>query len=473
MSLENNEKKLYVLDTNVLIAAPHSIFAFDENDVAITEITLEELDKFKTAPGEKGVNSREVLRIIAKLNEKGNCFSSSIQTGSQHFVPLNEKGGCFTIFAYDSGLNFLQKNDDKIIQICGRLTSIEPFMIYSKIVLVTNDLCMQIKCGRHNVKSQPYLSEDTSHEKKEQFCGRINVFADGEIVDKLYDKENAEIACEQVYVLNENNEPQQPTLYQNEFVVIKDDKNSSHSSLGIVKGNVIKPLSSSDLYPQLYGIEPKNVGQKFALDALLAPADEIPLVLLIGAAGTAKTFLSLLAGLYRQQKGMYNRVLIARPNIKFDEDIGYLKGSEEDKIAPLMRPIMDNLDVISMYSRLKTEKLIEEDIVRAEALAYMRGRSITNTFIIIDEAQNLTPTQAFGIVSRAGFGSKVVLTGDPQQIDTPRLTSTRNGLSYTAEKMKDSNLCAQLSFTEKECVRSDLAKEAIKKLTPKGSDVLI
>lgn len=221
------------------------------------------------------------------------------------------------------------------------------------------------------------------------------------------------------------------------------------------------------------GVKPKNDAQKFAMEALLAPASEIPLVILKGPAGTAKTFLGLAAGISGVMDHKdYRKVLILRPNIKFDEDIGYLKGDEMDKIRPLIRPCLDNLEALLSNvddnveeAQSKVDYVFEKGWVTAEALAYLRGRSIANTYILVDEAQNSTPMQMLGILTRAGLNSKIVIVGDPNQIDNPKVDRRNNGLVYAANKMKDSPLCAQLTFSEDECVRSELAKEAAKKLS--------
>lgn len=164
----------------------------------------------------------------------------------------------------------------------------------------------------------------------------------------------------------------------------------------------------------------------------------------------------------------YSHILAVRPNIKFDEEIGFLKGSEEEKIAPLMRPIVDNIQALYPGDPMKPEKLEQYGTIVYQAMAFMRGRSITDTWIIVDEAQNMTPTQAFGIISRAGANTKIVLAGDPSQIDNPYLDATNNGLVYAAEKMKNSPLCWQITLEDSECVRSPLAREAVRLMRLKG-----
>lgn len=220
------------------------------------------------------------------------------------------------------------------------------------------------------------------------------------------------------------------------------------------------------------------MGQKFLQEALMQEAETAPLVIVKGPAGTAKTFYSLAVGLdkiYNADKKSYRRILITRPNVQFDEDIGFLPGTEQEKIAPYLRPVIDNLEILvdrNEKERYKNEKelkgkideLFARGIIMAEAMNFIRGRSITHTYLIIDEAQNLTPKQVKGIVTRVGKGTKVILLGDPGQIDHPLLDERTNGLSYASEKMKGSPLCYQISMLTEECERSALALDAAQRM---------
>ena len=201
----------------------------------------------------------------------------------------------------------------------------------------------------------------------------------------------------------------------------------------------------------------------------MAPAEEIPLVILRGPAGTAKTFYSLAVGLDRtiEKDGLYRSLLITRPNIKFDDDIGFLKGDEMDKIMPLIRPCYDNLEQLlgnkeDTHEELasKIEYLFGKGYIKAEAMAYMRGRSLANTYMLVDECQNSTPSQMLGLITRAGKGTKIVIVGDIEQIDNPKLDKRNNGLSFASEKMRGSELCAQILLEDSECERSELSQEA-------------
>lgn len=249
--------------------------------------------------------------------------------------------------------------------------------------------------------------------------------------------------------------------------------------LGRVENGRIVPLTFKKSKP--YGVSPKNAGQYFLQEALMQTAEKAPLVIVKGMAGTAKTFYTLAVGLEKvlnNPTGEYRRILISRPNAQFDADIGFLPGDEQEKISPLMRPVIDNLEQLidsneerryedERELKGKVEEIFDRGLIQAEALNFIRGRSIVKTYLIIDEAQNMTPGQVKGIITRAGAGTKIVLLGDPCQIDRPFLDERTNGLSYASERMKGSPLCWQITMTADECERSALAADAVKRLLPR------
>ena len=454
-------KKVFVLDTNILITSPYAITAFDEHDVSICDITLEELDKLKTRPGETGANAREAIRILDKFRQEGN-LAEGIQ------LPMG--GGLLKIEVNHIGAELPESWDDKspdnrILRVCKGLKNDR-----KNVILVSNDINMRIKADIIGVTAEEYKTEQMQ-KIAEQYKGRRTIPVPSHIIDNFYDLGYARVP-----------DALAGSMTVNEFCTLKDTANTKHTALCRFDGERLVPLRYENASP--YGISPRNAGQRFMQEALMTGASEAPLVIIKGPAGTAKTFYSLAVGLERVVNGYkednpYTQILVARPNIKFDEDIGYLKGTEEEKIGPLIRPIMDNLKILTRGQNKNgtkdenyTQYLFDSEIIVAQALAYMRGRSVANTWMIIDEAQNMTPTQAFGIISRAGINSKVILAGDPEQIDNPHLDSRTNGLTYAAERMKGSPLCWQITLEEKECVRSPLALEAIKRLSPKGFDTL-
>jgi PhoH-like ATPase len=451
-------KKKFLLDTNILMRSPNSIYVFDDNDVLICDTTLEELDDLKNKPGETGFAAREVIRVLNKLRENGNNLYNGVvlpDGGSLTIVrdctPEEAKKKKGTIPDEWS----LNKPDNKIISTA----------LKNNAILVTNDISMSLKAETAGVKTENFKNETVSDESL-NYTGRTTVFALPEVINQLY--ADGKIELEDLYY---DDDVQIPELSVNEFLIVSDITNTSHTALAYFNGHNIIRIDSKGKNPM--DVKARNVGQKFAIEALMKPASEVPLVILKGSAGTAKTFLSLACGLEQTMNNRdYKKVLILRPNIKFDDDIGFLKGDEMDKIMPLIRPCLDNLEALVSHkddtieeTNDKVKELFDRGYVTAEALAYLRGRSISNTFILIDEAQNTTPNQMLGIITRAGIGTKIVIVGDPYQIDNPKVDKKNNGLVYAAEKMRNSNLCMQLTFENEECTRSPLAMEASKLLS--------
>lgn len=431
--------KTYMLDTNVLMRNPNAIFKFEDNNVCLCQITLQELDKNKTKGGETGFSAREAIRVLYSLRENHNTLTD---------IPINNGAGKFSVVSnyfnpFDENVELMGYSADDVIISTA---------IQKNAILVTGDISMHLKAISAGCKTEVFKNEQAS-EKTMGYTGRRTVLVDGNTIDALYSDGSIPI------ILDAN---------ENEYILLKNENDTRQSVIGrYSKGSLYKV--DWNLNP--YGITPRNNAQRCAIDALMAPVDKIPLVILKGPAGTAKTFLALAAGLQLVKNEEMRRILILRPNIKFDEDIGYLKGDEMDKITPLIRPCLDNLEALltptiesSDYARSAVEKLFEKGTVEAEALAYIRGRSIANSYVVVDEAQNSTPNQMLGIISRVGANTKIVITGDPEQIDNPKVDKRNNGLVYAAEKMLNSSLCAQIGFTQDECVRSPLAAEAAKRL---------
>lgn len=449
-------KKTYILDTNILIETPYSIYGFEDNDVVITPTTLEELDGLKKAPGETGYNAREAIRILGELKENGNMLVG---------VPLPGGGNLRVEFNHikeelPEGWS-TDKPDNRIIQCAKALRKITD----DKAILVTNDVSMQIKASIAGAVVQNYKNTQVKAESV-KYTGRREVYANGMAFGKFRKERGMDIS--DLYAEDELE------LVNNEFLIIHNCDDPKSTQLGVYRKGIIQPLRYTECNPS--GIKPRNVGQIFAQEALMMPASEVPLVILKGPAGTAKTFYSLAVGLEKTMNTHdYRTLLITRPNIKFDEDIGYLKGDEMEKIAPLIRPCYDNLELL-LTDDIKSEKrdmmdskidyLFQQGIVKAEAMAYMRGRSLTNLYMLVDECQNSTPNQILGLITRAGLDTKIVITGDVKQIDNPKLDKRNNGLAFASERMKGSDLCMQVAFDgEGECVRSALAEEAAERLT--------
>ena len=457
-------KKTYVLDTNVILYSPFALLSFGENDVVIPEVVLEELDMFKKDKGDLGVNARHAARIIDNLRTQGILSEGvSLPGGGTLRVEMNH----YDVLIPSSWDR--KKPDNRILQVCKGLKE-EGKDVY----LITKDVFERIKADIFNIHAEDF-HEKVVPEYNEQYTGRIEAYVSNENLNKFYS--NKELLVDNLTVYDENSEKQMPpNLFVNQFVLIHSIENTKQTALGRYDGRKIIPLYYKDTLP--FGITPRNVGQKFMLEALSVSAEKAPLVIIKGPAGTAKTLFSIATGLHKiieDKREGYRRILVCRPNITMDEDLGYLPGSEQDKISPFMRPVFDNLEILvdsDEKERYKDEKelndkireLFDRRIITTEAVAYLRGRSIVKNWIIIDEAQNLTPKQVKAIITRIGIGSKLILIGDPEQIDHPFLDSRSNGLCYASEKMKGSGLCYQVTLKYDECERSPMAYEASKRL---------
>lgn len=357
-------------------------------------------------------------------------------------------------------------NDNRILRVCkGLLNSGET------VVLVTKDIVVRLKAQMLGIVAEDFTTEQ-SPKFAEQYTGRLDVYTAD---DKMVDFKRKGLDPDHVYVINEGlKNGVEPEL--NQFFIIHSETSERKTLLGRFDGKKIVPLKT--LASEPFGVKPKNVGQRFLQEALMQDAKTAPLVIVKGAAGTAKTFYSLAVGLQQTLEAdskTYRKILITRPNVQFDDEIGFLPGTEQEKIAPYLRPIIDNLEILvdrNQEERYKNEhmlrdkidELFDRGVIKAEAMNFIRGRSITDTFLIIDEAQNLTPKQVKGIVTRVGKGTKVVLLGDPQQIDHPLLDEKTNGLSYASERMKGSPLCFQLTMQPDECLRSELAYDSARRM---------
>lgn len=457
-------KCTYVLDTNVILYSPGALTSFGDNSVVIPEVVLEELDSFKKDKSDLGANARHAARILDKLRKTGKIDEGIELTGGGKLrVELNH---------YDTKIPPSWDNakaDNRIIQVCKALKEQG-----ENVCLITKDIFERIKGDSVGINVEDFY-EKVVPEYDNQYTGRIDAFVSSEKLDDFFHNK----FMESKYLLSysyENEQYYNPIMYQNQFVIIHSMENPRQTALGRYDGKNIVPLIYKDLKPLT--LSPRNVGQKFMLEALNADADKAPLVIIKGPAGTAKTLFSLAVGLQKileEGNDEYRRILVCRPNVTMDEDIGFLPGTEQDKISPFMRPIFDNLEILvdsDEGERYKNERelndkvkeLFDRRIITTEAVAYLRGRSIVKNWVIIDEAQNLSPKQVKAIITRVGEGTKLILIGDPDQIDQPFLDSRSNGLCYASEKMKGSEFCYQVTLKNDECERSTLAYEASKRL---------
>lgn len=459
-------KKSYVLDTNVLLQSPYAIYAFGDNDVIIPEVVLEELDRFKKEASENGANARQVARMLDSIRDKGDLAKGvELPGGGSLRIELNYRD-----IELPEGWD-AHKPDNRILKICKGLR-----IRGENAILVTKDIFERIKGDIIGITAQDFQNEQVA-KPDSQYRGRIELFTTGKKLDEFYEK--GSLNPKYVFAIDaDTGEKQtQVELIRNEFITLHGIDSMKQCALARFDGTQLVPLKYVEDRP--FGIKPRNVGQRFMQEAFMMSAEEAPLVIVKGAAGTAKTFFSLAVGLHRiinQRDRQYRKILVLRPNVKFDEDIGYLPGSETEKLAPFMRAVIDNLEVLvdnnegeryKNESELKdkVDELFDRGVIAAEAIAYLRGRSIQKNWVIIDEAQNLTPKQVKGIVTRAGNGTKIMLIGDPNQIDHPYLDSRTNGLCFASERMKGSEFCCQLTMEDQECERSPLAFDSAARMT--------
>lgn len=465
-SLKGNScmKKTYVIDTNVFIQAPYAVQCFDDNNLVIPLVVIEELDGLKKADGEKGANARAAVRMLENLRERGNLLDG---------VTL-EGGGTLRIEKNFVNVELPEdlpedKADNRILKVCRGLAASSG---EEQIVLVTKDLVLRLKAQIIGIRAEDFTTEQISDDD-ELYTGRCEVYIPENLV-KDFKKKG--VPVDELYISDPDGAQKKYDFTENEFVILRADQSTRKTLHGRVCHGRVVPLTYKKSKP--YGVTPRNSGQYFMQEALMSGADEAPLVIIKGMAGTAKTFYSLAVGLekvYNNPKGEYRRIIVCRPNAQFDDDIGFLPGSEQEKIAPLMRPVIDNLEqIIDSDDQIryqdeealndKITEIFDRGIIQTEALNYIRGRSIARTYLIIDEAQNMTPNQVKGIITRAGRGTKIILLGDPNQIDKPFLDKRTNGLSYAAKYMKGSSYCWQITLSADECERSELAMDAVKRL---------
>ena len=454
-------KKTYVIDTNILIQNPNAFQCFEDNYVVLPLVVVEELDSLKKTEGERGSNARSAVRILEKYRMQGDLLKGvRLEDGGTIRI---EKNFVDVILPPDLP-------DDKILKVC--LGLYQQKKRGQQIILVTKDIVLRLKAQILGIRAEDFTTEQISEDDR-QYTGRTNAYIPEESV-KEFKKHG--LSLDMIYTTDEKGEHYPVKTEANEFMILTPDQSSGKTLLGRIQGERVIPLHYKKSRP--YGVKPQNVGQYFMQEALMLPAKEIPLVIIKGMAGTAKTFYSLAVGMekvYNNPSGEYRRIIVCRPNAQFDDDIGFLPGGEQEKIAPLMRPIIDNLEQIldsdeeKRYEdenalHDKIQEIFERGIIQTEALNFIRGRSIVETYLIIDEAQNMTPNQIKGIITRAGKGTKIILLGDPLQIDKPFLDEKTNGLSYAAKYMKGSPYCCQITLSAEECERSELAMDAINRL---------
>ncbi|MEJ9211849.1 PhoH family protein [Bacillus smithii] len=436
--------KIYVLDTNVLLQDPYAIFSFEDNEVVIPAVVLEELDSKKRNMDEIGRNARQVSKLIDGLRQSGklhekirlpNRGTLRIELNHRSFQQLQEI--------------FVEKtNDNRILAVAKNLSLEEAAKENGRpVILVSKDILVRVKADVIGLQAEDFLN-DRVIEFNDLYTGFLECYISNEALNQFYLKGELPLS-----------ELTQHPFYPHQFLILKDALGSSQSAIGIVAedGKHVRKLKYNQ--EPVWGIRPRNVQQIMGLELLLR--QDIPLVTLVGKAGTGKTLLALAAGLLQtEDMDLYKKMLVARPIVPMGKDIGYLPGEKQEKLRPWTQSIFDNLEFL-----FNTKKPGEIDNILAgmnsievEALTYIRGRSIPEQFIIIDEAQNLTKHEAKTILTRVGERSKIVLMGDTAQIDHPYLDEYNNGLTYVVEKFKDQKVAGHIKLMKGE--RSDLAQLA-------------
>jgi len=426
--------RTFLLDTNVLLHDADSLSAFEEHNIVLTVDVLEELDRFKRGNDEKGRNARRVIRNI-DAHRDGKPLSKGVDLPG---------GGKLYVFV-KSFTDFLPKGMDKS-QPDNRILASACALVKAgaDVVFVTKDINARVKADALGIKAQDYLNRVVNFD--ELYTGWSEHEVSGDIVDQFYQGQPVQIEAE---------------LCPNEGVLLKADSNPKHTARGIfrVESGFVEPLQHGDSHP--WGLSARNLQQHFALELLLR--EDIQLVTMLGQAGTGKTLLALAVGLQLvAEEKKYRRIMVSRPIMPLGKDIGYLPGSKDEKLTSWMQPVSDNLQFLVdpklEHTGDKVQYLYDTGVVEAEAVTYIRGRSLPKVFIIIDEAQNLTPHEVKTAVSRAGEDAKVILTGDAYQIDNPYLDASSNGLTYVVERFKNEPIHGHITLAKSE--RSQLASLA-------------
>jgi PhoH-like ATPase len=436
-------RKAFILDTNVLLFDPNAFLKFGNNDVVIPIVVIEEIDRFKREMSENGRHARLFSRLIDDLRSEGGQLSHGVKLPNGGVLTV-ELGGPAPL-----PLELpMDKADNRILALAFSLKKDAP---KRPVVFVTKDVNLRIKADALGIQAEDY--EPSSVEPDQLYSGMAVLSVDAHRVDEFYANKRL--------VLKE----QTQSLKANQYVILKDSTNPTHTAMGRFSKDldcivpIFKPAEG------LWGVFPKNAEQAFAMDALMN--DEIKLVTLVGKAGTGKTLLAIAAGLGKTvDEGIYHRLLMSRPVFPLGKDIGFLPGDIEEKLNPWMQPFYDNIDFLFGSTGSKgrrgvgkgAQELMNQGLLQIEPLTYIRGRSIPQQYLIVDEAQNLTPHEIKTILTRAGDDTKIVLTGDSFQIDNPYVDAANNGLVYLVDRFKEESIAAHITLTKGE--RSKLSELA-------------
>ena len=462
--------KNFVLDTNVVLHDPLAITKFDNSNVIIPIYVVEEVDNFKKQLNELGRAARLFSRTLDEYRQKGN-LAQGVQMptgGLLRVIPTERK-----YMPQDNIATSKNSPDTLIMSVALRVQSEEPNI---PCIFITKDTNLRIRADGMGLQSENY--EERSISIDSLYPGAEELRVDGSLIDELYQTrevtlqfDDASDKTQFAYKCRELEEgykgDEELLLYANEYVRLIDRNEDNHTAMARIlpqQNKLTSLVTTRPGFSGCWGIKPRNKEQHFALDCLLD--DNIKLVTLLGKAGTGKTLIALAAGLQKAtEEQAFSKLLVARPIFPLGKDVGFLPGGIEDKLNPWMQPIFDNVEFLmglneedKRRGRRSYKELIDMGLLQIEALTYIRGRSIPNQYIIVDEAQNLTPHEVKTIITRVGQGTKVVLTGDPYQIDNPYVDAESNGLTYVINKFKGVDIAATVTLSKGE--RSKLAELA-------------
>jgi PhoH-like ATPase len=438
-------RKNFVLDTNVLLHDPNSLFSFEDNNVVIPIYVIEEIDTFKKDLSELGRNARHISRMLDELRVKGELI---------HGVPINGEGGGEVRVAITTrelpGELSLSANsaDNRILATALQVRDQHPD---TPLVFITKDINLRIRGAALGLQVADYDVERT--QLSDLYSGMFQMRVPAADFQRLYDDGKIPLPAA----------PLDDPWPANAFAVVNNDASSASALVRLCPHIDATMRVLRGKGPAVWGIRARNKEQQFAFELLLD--DEVRLVTLVGQAGTGKTLLALAAGLHKvAEEKAYSRLLVSRPVFPLGRDIGFLPGAVEEKLRPWMQPVHDNLELLLGIAGgdgkggRSADEFFELGLVEIEPLTYIRGRSIPKQFILVDEAQNLTPHEVKTIITRCGDDTKIVLTGDPYQIDNPYVDSTNNGLIHVVRRFKGETLAGHITLAKGE--RSDLAERA-------------
>ena len=435
-------KKTYVLDTSVYLTNAECIYAFENNDIHIPLKVFEEIDKHKKRQDAVGFQARKIIRIWDDLRASGSLDKGvRIRKGLGIVKSISAAG----VTPEDLPPDLDTKIPDHLIIATALKAQRENTR---KVILVSRDINMRVIADAVGLTSEDFQNNQIVTHSENIFEGYTTILVDDQIIDRFYEKQS-------VYLENKG-------LFPNQYVMMVSSSNEKKTALGRYVSEAM-PLRQLLKSHKIWGIKPRNKEQQFLMDALMDPAVQI--VTVIGKAGSGKTICAIAAGLEQtidETTQEYTRVIVSRPVQPLGKDIGFLPGSLEEKMTPWLMPIQDNLQFLMGNDKLTLDIYMQKGTIEIEALTYIRGRSISNAFIIIDEAQNLTTHELKTIITRVGEGTKIVLTGDVEQIDNVYIDATSNGLTHAVEKFKKFELASHVTLHKGE--RSKVATFAAQNL---------